>query len=222
MAQILVFVDPANFGALIGNNYKEHCKFAERINGRLVNLNSGNSLLYVPFEECPYQGEFDETRARSGAYLIIPESLGIPVNYEPNQDFAMLVHKTNAWRYAERYNALRHKNHCWVLKEDSEIAGSSFAVIASQLRPDGRVDFNEAWKSVTRNQINLDKGAFLEGLRNRDIATLSLPTSLRSVSAQFAELQEMLATGGKSPTFQQHLERFRDSVQSSPKTPNED
>jgi|SRR5215213_1416070 len=223
MAQILVFVDPGNFGALIGTNNLEGCNYATRVDGRLVKLNRGNSLLYVSLKdgEHPSQGEFDETRARSSAFLIIPESLGIPGDYEPKQDFAMLIHQTSADKHADQYDALRHKKHCWALKEDHEIAGSSFALIARQLRPSESIDFDEAWLAVTRTRVAIIKDAFLTDLRNSDLTLLSLPNCLRSLGMQFAELQQMYAADGQGVAYEDTLERFRDLVKRASQIPQE-
>lgn len=205
MAQIIAFINPTTFSALLGNGG------AARIgleNGEGL-LSDGENIFYVYAEGRMENKPFDHEKARQAVYLLVPDDLDEFDNYQPTGDFAVLNHARTRSNYPQRFTRFVGHNFCWAIVPDSEVAGSKYHTIAMQLTGKIEFDFQAMWQMIIGTEIkkSIDE-ICIAVLSGQSLDKLAIPRCLHDAQNEFEKLKEAVGDmfDGTNPD---HLSAYR-------------
>jgi hypothetical protein len=195
--QIICFIDPIKFGALLGDTAKA-IGFYE--NGAF--LGDSTRVVYVGKEEQCEVGLLDPDWAASAQIILIPDSLVLA--YEPRVEFKVLHHTHTPLAQIQRFESL---SNCSGSKEFIEDPTTIYGNIARQIKS-GKIDFEVIWNELSDEMLKAEIDRFLNKVvRSNDLDSLILPERFREFSLEYEAFKNIIR-GSYELGNPQHLTAF--------------
>ncbi len=136
--QIICFIDPEKFGALIGNNLPNGYEIDD------VYLDNGNNLVYVQNEGTCEVLVYVEVKSKAASIILVPDSFNF--QYAPEALFKVLWH--NGTNEASRVQRLRDTNNFQGDNKSMEEPDTPYQKIADLINKKVGVTFDNIYKDI--------------------------------------------------------------------------
>lgn len=189
MAQIIAFINPSSFSALLGNGGAARIGL-ENGNGL---LNDGENIFYVYADGRMENEPFDHESAKAAVTLLVPDDLEEFDKYQPTGDFAVINHNRTRLNYPNRYIRFVSHKSCWAIVPDSEVAGSKYHTIATQLTGESEFNFEAMWQIITDTEIKKTIDEICTAVLSGEcLDNLAIPRCLHYAQNEFEKLKEVI------------------------------